>query len=68
VFRLSEHLSNDFGFDLRSNMLTGGCEVQAEQPSGPPAHPVRFRPLLERRPPAIYAVDVHTSLAYLRSW
>ena len=29
-------------------MLPGGCEVQAEQPSGPPAYPVRFKPLLER--------------------
>jgi hypothetical protein len=29
-------------------MPTGGCEVQAEQLSDPPAYPVRFKPLLER--------------------
>jgi hypothetical protein len=29
-------------------MPTGGCEVQAEQPSDPPAYPDRFKPLLER--------------------
>ena len=29
-------------------MPTGGCEVQAEQPSDPPAYPVRFKPLLGR--------------------
>jgi len=27
-------------------MPTGGCEVQAEQPSDPPVYPVRFKPLL----------------------
>ena len=31
-------------------MPTGGCEVQAEQPSDPPAYPVRFKALLERAP------------------
>jgi hypothetical protein len=31
-------------------MPTGGCEVQAEQPSDPPVHPVRFKPLLECSP------------------
>jgi hypothetical protein len=29
-------------------MPTGGCEVQAEQPSDPPAYPGRFKPLLDR--------------------
>jgi hypothetical protein len=33
-------------------MPTGGCEVQAEQPSDPPVYPVRFKPLLERRCPS----------------
>ena len=35
------------GFTCGSNMPTGGCEVQAEQPSDPPAYPVRFKPLLD---------------------
>ena len=30
-------------------MLPGGCEVQAEQPSDPPACPVRLKPQLYRR-------------------
>ena len=34
------------GFCCASNMPTGGCEVQAEQPADPPVHPVRFKPLL----------------------
>ena len=34
------------GLTCGSNMLPCGCEVQAEQPSAPPAYPVRFKPLL----------------------
>jgi hypothetical protein len=37
---------NDSGLACGSNMLPGGCEVQAERPSDPLAHPVRFKPLL----------------------
>ena len=40
------------GLTYGSKMPTGGCEVQAEQPSNPPAYPVRFKPLLERSRPA----------------
>ncbi len=36
------------GFCCGSNMPTGSCEVQADQPSDPPDYPVRFKPLLER--------------------
>ena len=35
------------GLTCGRNMPTGGCEVQAEQPSDPPAYPVRFKGLLD---------------------
>ena len=35
-------------------MPPGGCEVQAEQLSDPPAYPVRFKPLLERPPEELW--------------
>ena len=38
------------GLTCGSNMPTGGCEVQAEQPSDLSAYPVRFKPLLGRPP------------------
>jgi len=44
---LWHHLTT-LGLTCGINMLPGGCEVQAEQPSEPPAYPVRFKPLLER--------------------
>jgi AbrB family looped-hinge helix DNA binding protein len=37
-------------------MPTGGCEVQAEQPSDLPAYPVRFKPLLGCPPDMILLV------------
>ena len=33
-----------------AGMPTGGCDVQAEQPSDPPAYPGSFKPLLDGRP------------------
>jgi len=45
------HVLTTLGLACGSNMLPGGCEVQAEQPSDPPTYPVRFKPLLERGGP-----------------
>lgn len=47
-------------------MRIGGCEVLAEQPSDPPAYPVRFKPLLGRAKPRRHRPTVVLETKLLR--